>query len=587
MNEATCPRPEHPRPQMYRDSWLSLNGPWDFLFDFGKSGKDRHFYLDGPFDRKIMVPFCPESRLSGINYIDFIPACWYRRTVNLSFEQLTGRILLHFGAVDYHCEVWVNGIWLGEHDGGYVPFTFDITQQVKVGSNTLVVMAQDDNRSMKQPRGKQSTLYDSHGCDYTRTTGIWQTVWLEFVPNVFIQHYQIIPKIHDQSVLYRVWVQGVPDEHTIGLQAFFDGRPVGFTTAALSHGMAEGSLPLSECHLWDVGQPNLYHLAIELKEEEMVIDRVDGYLGLRDIQLKNKAIYLNGRPVFQRLVLDQGFYPDGIYTAPTDADLKSDIELSMKLGFNGARLHQKIFEERFLYWADHLGYLVWGEHASWGLDFHAPGGGEGLKRFLPEWMTAVKRDFNHPSIIGWCPFNETWDLDGRKQDNAVLRLVYEVTKAMDKSRPVIDTSGAYHVITDIFDVHCYEQDPAVFAQFFASMAQGGEVYNPFPERQTYAGQPYFVSEYGGTWWNPDEKDQGWGYGRQPATESEFLDRYAGLTRVLLENPAICGFCYTQLTDVEQEQNGLVRYDRTRKFSDETYREIFKINTQKAAIEESE
>jgi beta-galactosidase/beta-glucuronidase len=583
INDA-CPRPEHPRPQMQREQWLSLNGSWDFLIDFSKSGKERAFYKDGPFQQRIIVPFCPESRLSGIAFTDFMAAVWYRRTVDLTAEQISGRVLLHFGAVDYHCEVWVNGTWCGTHDGGYASFSLDITRQVSCGSNTLVVMASDDNRSLSQPRGKQSARYHSHNCDYTRTTGIWQTVWLEFVPETYIRRYRVIPNIHEPSILFQVEVDGAVDGFVVQLTASYNGKKAGTRQAVLSRGQAEGELPLAECHLWEAGQPRLYDLAIELIHDQGIVDCVSGYFGLREIQLKDKAIYLNGRPVFQRLVLDQGFYPDGIYTAPSDADLRRDIELAMQLGFNGARLHQKVFEERFLYWADHLGYLVWGEHASWGLDFHAPGGGEGLKQFLGEWMEIVARDFNHPAIVGWCPFNETWDLDGRKQDDAVLRLVYQVTKAMDRTRPVIDTSGNYHVVTDVFDVHNYEQDPAVFAATFAPMAQGGDVYNSFPQRQTYQGEPYFVSEYGGTWWNPSGGAEGWGYGKQPASEADVLARYSGLTAVLLRNPAICAFCYTQLTDIEQEQNGLYHYDRSRKFSVETYQEIRRTNMTKAAIE---
>jgi hypothetical protein len=260
--------------------------------------------------------------------------------------------------------------------------------------------------------------------------------------------------------------------------------------------------------------------------------------------------------------------------------LRRDIEISLELGFNGARLHEKIFEPRFLYWADRLGYLVWGEHANWGLNITNP---MGLERFLPEWLEAVERDFNHPSIVGWCPFNETWDLNGTRQDNEVLRMVYRVTKQLDPTRPVIDTSGNYHVETDIFDVHDYDQNPDTFQARYEPMKSGGPVFESFPDRQRYEGQPYFVSEYGGIWWNPGQiGEEGWGYGERPKSEAEFLDRYTRLTTTLLENPKICAFCYTQLYDVEQEVNGLYTYDRKPKFDPAIIRAV---NSRPAAIEQ--
>jgi hypothetical protein len=287
---------------------------------------------------------------------------------------------------------------------------------------------------------------------------------------------------------------------------------------------------------------------------------------------------INGRPVFQRLVLDQGFYPDGIYTAPSDEALKRDIELSMAVGFNGARLHQKVFEERFLYWADHLGYIVWGEQASWGL---AINNDEGLQHFAPEWLEVVQRDINHPAIVGWCPFNET----RKTQNDLLLRAVYEITKAADPSRPVIDTSGHVHVITDIFDIHDYEQDPAVFAKKFEGM-EGDKIYNPHDINGSFDKNiPYFVSEYGGTWWNAEEAAKnasaGWGYGSRCKTLEEAYARIEGLTGALLQNKRISAFCYTQLTDVEQEQNGIFKYDRSPKFDASRLKAIF---GGKAAIE---
>lgn len=579
------PRPEYPRPQMARASWLNLNGVWEFAFDFGNSGVERGMFREDAtaFDRRILVPFCPESKLSGIGYTDFITGVWYRRTVALDAAQLAGRVLLHFGAVDYHCEVWINGVSCGVHDGGYASFSFDVTRLVRAGDNVLTVYAEDFTRTANQPKGKQSERYHSAGCSYTRTTGIWQTVWLEFVPDTYIQSYKVEPQPADGSAAFQVWTSSCLDAAAVRLTALLDGAPVGAVCVRFRGDTARAVLPLDELRLWEPGSPVLYDLTIELLDGERVVDCVHGYFGMRDLAVRDGALWLNGRPLYQRLVLDQGFHPDGIYTYPDDASLRRDIELSMALGFNGARLHQRVFEERTLYWADKLGYLVWGEHASWGLDVRKP---EALTHFLPEWLACVRRDWNHPALIGWCPLNETWSAE---QDPLIARTLYQATKAVDPTRPVIDASGGNHYQTDLYDIHCYEQDPEAFLEKFAPMLNGGEAFDPNTTHPCYAGQPYFVSEYGGTWWNPEEAarraaNSGWGYGAQPRSEQEVCDRYVGLTHVLLAHPGICGFCYTQLTDVEQEQNGLYRYDRSPKFSEETYARIRAANLEKAAIE---
>ncbi|MCL2352164.1 MAG: beta-galactosidase [Firmicutes bacterium] len=586
---ATIPRPEHPRPQMFRPAWRNLNGEWDFEFDFSRSGLDRKIYEDGVFARKITVPFCPESRLSGIGHKDFIPAAWYGRRFALSGAELSGKVLLHFGAVDYECRAFVNGKPAGTHRGGYSSFTFDITALCRPGENALAVCAEDDGRSGRQPRGKQCAGYRSAGCDYTRTTGIWQTVWLEFVGSESIASYKVIPCPNDAAAELAVRLDGDTDGMELRAEAFFRGRPAGEARAPADGGLAVLRLRLTEKHLWDAGRPNLYDLRLTLTGNGGTADRVEGYFGLRSVYVKDHAVYLNGRPVFQRLVLDQGFYPDGIYTAPSDADLARDIELSAALGFNGARLHQKAFEERFLYHADRFGYLVWGEQASWGLDIS---GAEGLTAFLPEWLELMARDFNHPSIIGWCPFNETWDQNGRRQDDEVLRNVYLASKAFDPTRPVIDASGNFHVVTDVYDVHDYDQDPARFYEKYGKLKKGGH-YETFPDRQRFSGQPFFVSEFGGTWWNPDiaagaskngADAQSWGYGDAPKDEEAFCKRYAGLAGALLGSEGVCASCYTQLYDVEQEQNGLYTYDRKPKFSESGYARIKAANAAVAAIE---
>ncbi|HIW73965.1 MAG TPA: beta-galactosidase [Firmicutes bacterium] len=577
--ERTIPRPEHPQPQMERKNWRNLNGEWDFAFDFGNSGLDRRFQDRDRLDRKILVPFCPESELSGIGYRDFIPAVWYKRDLEVTKEQLDGRILLHFGAVDYYSIVFVNGRKAGEHRGGYTSFTLDITRLCAEGRNRLTVYAADDTRSGLQPRGKQCPVYASCGCDYTRTTGIWQTVWTEYVPASYIREVKYTPNAAEGTLAVEASVCG---RGTLEVSAFFEGRPCGKAAVRVESGFACLTLGLEEVHLWQPGEGKLYDLLLRFGEDE-VKDEVKSYAGLREVCLDGRKVLINGKAVFQRLVLDQGFYPDGIYTAPDEEALVRDILLSREAGFNGARLHQKVFEPRFLYHCDRLGYLVWGEMGNWGLDLSRP---ETLEGFLGEWTEAVRRDINHPAIVGWCPFNETWDQNGRQQLDSTLAMVYRMTKLLDPARPCIDTSGNYHVVTEIYDVHDYEQNVETFAAHYEAFRHGGEFYDAHSSRQRYTeGLPMFVSEYGGIKWNPDaDVRDAWGYGAGPETETEFIERYRGLTDVLLDNPYMFGFCYTQLYDVEQETNGLYTYDRRPKFDMRVFRAI---NSRRAACEDEE
>ena len=564
------PRPEHPRPQWMRANWQNLNGTWQFEIDNGKSGHARNLHAcDTRLQNEITVPFCPQSKLSGIEHKDFLYGVWYKRTVEITQKQLSGRVFLHFGAVDYACTVYVGGALVGTHRGGYVSFSFEITPFLTEGANVIAVFCEDDERDPMIPRGKQSEEYHSHGCDYTRTTGIWQTVWLEFTPKAYLSHVRFYPDAHGGTLTLQGEANGCKD---LQVYAFYRGTTVGMACAQNVCGAFNLTVTLSEKHLWEVGNGRLYDLVLKYGEDE-----VQSYFALRSIAFDGDRFLLNGKSVFQRLVLDQGFYPDGIYTAPTDEALHGDILLSKAMGFNGARLHEKVFEERFLYHCDKEGYLVWGEFPNWGLDHSRP---ESVYGILPEWIEEVNRDFNHPSIVGWCPFNETWDQGGRKQYDPLLALVYRVTKAIDPTRPCIDTSGNYHVETDVFDLHDYEPDPDALRAHFESFQNGGAPVDRFASRQPFVhGKPVFVSEYGGIGWSIQN---GWGYGNAPKTEQEFLARFAGLADALLDHPRLFGFCYTQLTDIEQEQNGLYSYDRVPKFDPAV---ISAILSRKAAIEE--
>ncbi len=585
-------RAEHPNPQWERKRWKNLNGVWEFELDLGCSAVDRRLWEKEKLDQEILVPFCPESKISGINHIDFMNGIVYRKYFVLNDHEIAGRVFLHFGAVDYEAVIYVNGAFVGTHKGGYTSFSFDITDCVAVGTNMVFVAVRDDGKSGLQPRGKQTSEYYSIRCDYTRTTGIWQTVWLEFVPKAYIKSAKYYPDPENNSLMITGLVEGKGQLH---IKAVWGNKTVGFKEVIVRDGKFATLLELTERHLWEVGKGGLYNLLLDFEE-----DHVKSYFGLRSICFEGRKFLLNGKSVFQRMVLDQGYYQDGIYTAPTEEALIRDIELSVAAGFNGARLHEKVFEPRFLYHCDRLGYLVWGEYPDWGLDKNNP---LATEIFMNEWSEVVERDFNHPAIIGWCPFNETFGYFEAQAKNNLITSVYKLTKRLDHTRPCIDASGNFHVMPEIYDIHDYEQNAETYTkrwkdfseiakenkgcipadhEFFAKfpLQANGRGRAPFYS-QPYSNQPIFISEYGGIRW-VDKETAGWGYGDTPTTVEAFFARYKGLTEALLKNENIFGFCYTQLYDIEQEVNGLYRYDRSEKFD---IRIIAEINRQRAAIED--
>ena len=568
-------RPEHPNPQWEREHWRNLNGEWEFDFDFGASAVQREAFKADHLPKKIIVPFCPESDLSGIGYKDFIPGVCYRKEITLSKEQLAGEVLLHFGAVDFKSYIYINGQLAKEHIGGYASLSANIPPYVQEGVNVIFVIAEDDTKSKEQPSGKQAPKYASYGCYYTRTTGIWQTVWLEFLPKAHLISAKYEPDITNATLHMNGKTRG---NGIVKATALYEGNIVGTACVPTSNQSFHLSLKLDELHLWEPGYGRLYDLTLEFED-----DKVKSYFGMRNVGLEGKKFMLNEKCFFQRFVLDQGFYPDGIYTAKSDEDLKRDIELSMAVGFNGARLHEKVFEKRFLYHCDKAGYPVWGEHANWGMDYQNPIAAE---NFMCEWMEIVERDYNHPSIIGWCPFNETWKYYEQKTNHRILETVYKMTKQMDSTRPCIAVSGNYHPKEmEIHDIHNYSREFEEFADGFAHNDEGNVIDGIFRNEgdiQKYHGGPIFVSEYGGFPWIEHVEETAWGYRNMPKTKEEFYEKYEKYTSVLLDNPHIMGFCYTQLYDVEQEQNGLFTYNRSAKFDLERIR---KINQKKAAIEE--
>ncbi len=563
------------------DSWLNLNGEWSFQFDCAKSGVERRlFERPETFDRRIIVPFCPESALSGIGETDFIESVFYARPITVPAEWSGQKILLHFGGVDYQATVWLDGREVGRHRGGSSSFTVDLTRFTRPGvEQTLVVHALDELRSGMQSGGKQSFRPESFGCFYTRVTGIWQTVWLEAVHPAGLKSCRVTP-------LY--------DEGAFALEPLFyeERRGCRFRATLHSAGSAEAAaangtqvrLDIPEPRSWSPEDPFLYDLTLEVLDADgRTIDRVESYAGLRKIHLEGDRIYLNNQPLFLRLVLDQGYYPDSIWTAPSDDALRRDIELGLAAGFNGARLHEKVFEERFHYWADRLGYLTWGEYPNWSMKLYHP---ESCTRLLEEWREVVTRDCNHPSIIGWVPLNETctpeprWlgmefrDAEALGRYRFFISGLYDLTKALDPTRPVNDTSGYLHVKTDIWSVHPYFPDGEEFRK--AIRPAPGTVMIHSPEYETgYNGQPYVIDEFGGFKFDAESSGEGWGYhGLTLRAPEKWCAKITEQVEAMLLDSGVAGYCYTQLYDVEQEKNGLCRYDRTPKIPLELFRAVF-------------
>jgi len=588
------PRPEYPRPQFVRDEWLCLNGPWQFEIDPSDSGLERGL-VNRELAGRILVPFCPESSLSGIGNTDFMRAVWYRRTVRIPESWAGRRALLHFQAVDYDATVWANGREMGRHRGGFTPFSIDLSSVAAAGEEITIVLRARDDPQAPQPRGKQSKKYASEGCLYTRTTGIWQTVWMEPVPQTYLQRARLTPDVANGLIRLEQPIFGARTGMRLRAK-LLDVQGVVSQAECTVEDFSpriDLEIPQKRRRLWSVEDPHLYDVEIELLGADgRALDRAKSYAGLRSVTIDGNAIYINGRTVFQRLVLDQGYYQDGILTAPTDEALRRDIELSKAAGFNGARLHQKVFEERFLYHADKLGYLVWGEFPDWGSSGFGPE--EDHQRmtaaYITQWLEVLARDYSHPSIIGWCPLNETWQpLTDRITDlDDTTRGLFLATKAMDTTRPILDASGYSHRVpgADIYDCHDYEQDAEKLRANQAGLAEGNPFLNSPRDRPwsiPYRGQPFFVSEFGGIWWNSDARpgENSWGYGERPKTIEEFYSRFEGLCAVLLDNPLMFGYCYTQLTDVFQEQNGIFTFDRRSKFDLERLR---RIQSRTAAIE---
>ncbi|TMD51652.1 MAG: glycoside hydrolase family 2 [Chloroflexi bacterium] len=566
----------HPRPQLSRAQWLDLGGTWGFTYDDTNCGQDEKWQeREDVFTRTIQVPFPPESAASGIGDTNFHPIVWYRRTFQVPDEYASKRLLLHCGAVDYSTQVWVNGQLVAVHEGGQTPFTADITSVLRPeGEQVVVIRAEDMPLDLTQPRGKQDWQEHPHTIWYHRTTGIWQPIWLEPVSATHITQVRWVPDL-DQGLLSMTISLQRQDNTSVQIRVRLSQRGNELADDLYMmqgielqrHIAVDQSALMSREHLlWSPEHPNLIDVVLTVFEDNTIVDKVQSYVGLRSVGTGNGRFMLNGHPYYLRLVLEQGYWPQSHLAAPGDEALRREVELIKALGFNGVRIHQKVEDPRFLYWCDRLGLLVWGEMAN--AYIFSP---KAIQRLTREWLAVLERNYNHPCIVAWVPFNESWGVSNLARDPAqrhYVQAIYHLTKAIDTTRPTIGNDGWEHLVSDIYGIHDYTFNGSTICERYGS-AQAVEktlhevqpsdhaVILPGHRRE---GEPIMLTECGGIGYRPDANQPWFGYGTVADSEA-FLKKYEELIDAIVKSPAIAGFCYTQLTDTEQETNGLLTADR--------------------------
>ncbi|GGE26166.1 beta-glucuronidase [Pullulanibacillus camelliae] len=573
----------HPTPQFARSEWLNLNGEWDFAFDDQNRGEQEHWYVQQNFDKKIKVPFTYETKASGIGEQTFHPYIWYRRSFAIPSHLSDQRAILHFNASDYITKVWVDGTFVGQHQGGYTRFSFDITAALTQAVEHELVVKIEDSNSCAQPRGKQRWMAENFGCWYVQTTGIWQTVWMEFVNATHLQSIKMTPDIDTSSITIGYQVKGAEAKSNLALKTEIqiEGKTIKTFIQSVDTSASEMTINISsdtdewKVKLWHPNHPNLYDVTLTLIENETAIDEVYTYFGMRKVSIENGQVLLNGSPIYQRLILDQGYWPETHLTPPSEAALIEDIDRTLEMGFNGVRKHQKVEDPRYLYWCDKKGLLVWSEVAA-----TYTFSDEAMDCFTKEWLDIVRQNYNHPSIITWTPFNESWGVSRiftEKQQQKFTEAIYHLTKAIDPMRPVIVNDGWEHTISDILTLHDYEELGSAFTERYADkekivtnqVAHNRDKF-ALAKGYKYTGQPIIISEYGGIAF---DEGSGWGYGNQVTNEEEFFERYRNITQAIKGCDYITGYCYTQITDVQQEINGLLTEMRQPKVDLKRVREM--------------
>lgn len=584
MTNTKIPRSEYPRPHFTRGDWLNLNGEWNFAFDHENIGETEKWYETESLEQNITVPFTYETKASGIGEEKFCPNIWYQRKVTVPEEYKDKKIILHFQAADYITKLWVNGKFVGRHQGGQVAFSFNISDYIGDDQDLNIVVKNEDSFSCHQPRGKQRWLNENFGCWYVQTTGIWQTVWLEFLNEVNLDSVKITPDIDTESVEFSYeFADDIDLSSNLKLKTeiTFNDLPIKSFDMNIERSKHTATVNIASDHFhwkvmhWSPGHPNLYDVVFTLYKDDQTVDKVESYFGMRKISIENGNILLNNTPIYQRLLLDQGYWQNSHLTPPSEEAIIEDIDKTMEMGYNGVRKHMKVEDQRYLYWADKKGLLVWSEMAAT-YEFSD----EAVQNFTDEWMKVVEQHYNHPSVIIWTPFNESWGVKNIYTDvkqQQFTEAIYHLTKAFDSMRPVIVNDGWEHTISDIITLHDYVEFGEEFTERYKdkdtvvnnkiafnkgkhAMAQGYE----------YRGQPILISEYGGIAFSSEE---GWGYGNQVKNEEEFLKRFESITQAIKDLDYNCGFCYTQITDVQQEVNGLLTEDRQPKVDLKKIREI--------------
>ncbi|MBP3333695.1 MAG: beta galactosidase jelly roll domain-containing protein [Clostridia bacterium] len=582
--EKIIPRSEYPRPDRVREDWLCLNGQWDFAFDETGKGISENWMNRKSLDTEITVPFVYQCELSGVNDLRHSDFVWYHRTFTVPSSFEGKRVILHFGAVDYKTKVWLNGRFIGEHEGGYTPFAFDITYDVVDRNATydLTVLC-EDRLEVEYPRGKQSFRPENFECWYAPMTGIWQSVWLEAVGMKYIDDIRITPDVDNSCFKVEALLNEIPANGTLGIEVSFRGNFVTALTLNVTRRRVDttiyfphNGINLEGFFCWEPYAPNLYDIKFTLTENGAVADTLSSYFGMRKIQCEGGKIYINNHELYQRLILDQGYWPDGLLTAPTDEALKKDIELTMQLGYNGARKHQKFEDPRYLYWADKLGLIVWEELPSPYLFSDV------MKRnCFRDMQEAIKRDYNHPCIITWVPMNESWGIyrvKTNREQQQFTDALYFMIHSLDDTRIVSTNDGWEQTETDIVTVHDYAPFTSDLTPEYAS-EEGILTGVPNKYRTIVcddydlSGKPMLMTEYGGIALAKDKHGANWGYGGAENDEEKFFERFENITMGFKNCDYFCGYCYTQLTDVFQEVNGLLDMDRNPKMDMERVRKI--------------
>mgnify|MGYP004619406375 FL=1 len=577
----------YPRPQFVRDSWLSLNGKWRFVFDDENVGEEKQFFNKFPNSNEILVPFTYETKMSGINDETVHENIWYSNDININVEK-NKSIILHFEGSDFVTKLWINGNYVGMNIGGYHRFSFDITKFIVAGKNNFTIKV-EDSLSKVQPRGKQRYKNESFKCWYIQTTGIWKTIWIESVSKNHIVSVKNTPGYDNKNIEIELVTNISEKDITnfeIETEILFDNKIVNSKKQIIEDKILNYNVNIhsvennDEINFWSPENPNLYDINYRLYYKGNIIDEVSSYFGIRKISIENSKIFLNNKELYLKMILDQGYWPDSHLTPPSEEAMIKDINIVKRYGYNGIRKHQKIEDERFLYYCDINGILVWSEMANC-YEFND----KSIEYFMNEWIKVVKQNYNHPSIITWVPINESWGIPNvsvKKNEQNFANSLYYITKSIDKTRPVISNDGWEHTISDIITIHDYKQDPELLYNEYnddnLDVLNNRRAYNTihklFSENYVYNGQPIIMSEYGGITLN---SDKGWVYGNPVKSEKEFLDRFEKLNDAIRKTKYICGSCYTQLTDVQQESNGLVYDDRNDKFSSETINKIASIN----------